>query len=345
MEINNNIIISRTDKIGDVILTLPLVALLKEKFKALSIIFLGNTYTKPVLKCCPYVDEIYEWDTMMKYSESKRVSAVKSLNANVILHVFPNIEVAKTAFKAGIKHRIGTSHRYFHLLYCNKLLHFSRKNSTLHEAQLNLKFLKPFNNVESNLSVEQLSQMPLLTKIPTLNQETEILLDRKRKNIILHPYSRKSARQWPIEYYIDLCNILSEEKYNLIFTGTEDEAQKYRPFLGNINRNINDAGGKLSLEQYISLISSSDGLVASSTGPLHIAAAVGIHAFGIYPPIRPMHPGRWAPIGKNVHIFVKNIKCRDCRKTKTCHCIREITPDMVAKSITSSQHPVHHLHS
>jgi ADP-heptose:LPS heptosyltransferase len=40
-------------------------------------------------------------------------------------------------------------------------------------------------------------------------------------------------------------------------------------------------------------------LVAASTGPLHIASAVGIHAIGLYPSKRPMHPGRWMPLGGN----------------------------------------------
>jgi ADP-heptose:LPS heptosyltransferase len=123
--------------------------------------------------------------------------------------------------------------------------------------------------------------------------------------------------------------MLSEEKYNIIFAGTEKEALKYRKYFLNLNRNIKDAGGKLTLEQYIALISNCDGLLAASTGPLHISAILGKHAFGIYPPIRPMHPGRWAPIGKNIYVFVKNIKCSDCRKSKECKCINDIQPEEV----------------
>jgi ADP-heptose:LPS heptosyltransferase len=45
------IVISRTDSIGDVVLTLPLAGILKEKYPKAKIIFLGNTYTKPIIKC------------------------------------------------------------------------------------------------------------------------------------------------------------------------------------------------------------------------------------------------------------------------------------------------------
>ena len=47
-------------------------------------------------------------------------------------------------------------------------------------------------------------------------------------------------------------------------------------------------------------------------------------AIGIYPPIKPMHPGRWAPLGINTEVLVQEIsECDDCRKTMDCHCIRE----------------------
>jgi len=60
-----------------------------------------------------------------------------------------------------------------------------------------------------------------------------------------------------------------------------------------------------------------------------LAAALGRLAVGIYPPIKPMHPGRWAPLGKNAHYVVKNIECNDCKKSLHCQCINEITPQQV----------------
>ena len=55
------LIISRTDSIGDVILTLPVAGELKRQFPQLHIIFLGSSYTKPIVECCPYVDEFADW--------------------------------------------------------------------------------------------------------------------------------------------------------------------------------------------------------------------------------------------------------------------------------------------
>ena len=101
------------------------------------------------------------------------------------------------------------------------------------------------------------------------------------------------------------------------------------------DRRITDLTGKMNLSQLMSFIAACDGLVAASTGPLHLAAALGIRAVGIYPPIRPMHPGRWAPLGRNATYLVLQKSCNDCRKQGACHCMEEITPDSVkARLIT-----------
>ena len=76
-----------------------------------------------------------------------------------------------------------------------------------------------------------------------------------------------------------------------------------------------------------------DALVAASTGPLHIAAALGKRAIGIYPPIKPMHPGRWAPVGENADYLVLNKVCADCRKEKKCHCMEEIKPKVILQKM------------
>ena len=58
------IVISRTDSIGDVILTLPLAGILKKKFPDSKIIFLGNSYTEAIVRVSVYVDEFINWDEL-----------------------------------------------------------------------------------------------------------------------------------------------------------------------------------------------------------------------------------------------------------------------------------------
>jgi heptosyltransferase III len=325
-------IISRTDKIGDVILTLPMLHVLKERYADSRIVFLGNSYTKDVLQCSSLIDEMIKWDEISHLTEKQQVKALKKFQANAIIHVFPNKSIAKLAIKAQIPLRIGTSHRFFHWLYCNKLPKVGRKNSQLHESQLNISLLSALN-IQEVPSLEQITQYQLLDNPPIVHDTVKSFIDSSRTNLILHPHSFGSAREWSIENYVRLCKILPAQKYHVIFAGTAKEQEMYAPYIQQFEKVVTDVGGKLSLSQYITLINGCDGLVAASTGPLHIAAALGKHAFGIYPPIRPMHPGRWAPIGKRVHVFCKKTTCSLCRKTNTCACVNSITPQEIAQKI------------
>jgi ADP-heptose:LPS heptosyltransferase len=98
---------------------------------------------------------------------------------------------------------------------------------------------------------------------------------------------------------------------------------------------VSDVTGIFSLSQFIEFIDSADVLVAGSTGPLHIASALGKVAIGLYPPIKPMHPGRWAPLGTNAAYIVKQTECEKCRKLNECECMKAITVDQVQQKIVA----------
>jgi heptosyltransferase-3 len=139
----NHLLISRTDAIGDVVLTLPMAGYLKSLYPNARVSFLGRTYTGPVIKCNPYVDEFIDYTELLKLGGQQQQDYLRSKNIDAVIHVFPNKHVAVLAKQAGIKIRIGTTNRLFHWHTCNKLVRLSRKNSDLHEAQLNLALLRP----------------------------------------------------------------------------------------------------------------------------------------------------------------------------------------------------------
>ena len=328
----SKIIISRTDKIGDVILTLPMTGIIKEHYPDCKIFFLGEAYTKSIVESCEYVDEFINWSELKKKNQNEQVTEIKKLNADALIHVFPNKEVASLAKKANIPLRIGTGHRLYHLTKCNKLLFFSRKNSDLHESQLNLKLLKPIG-INQILSKEDLSGYYGFTKMPSLKNEYKQFLDNNKINLILHPKSKGSAREWGLSNFGKLIELLPREKYHILISGTLDDRTELREFIDKYSGSVTDITGKMNLEQFIAFIKNSDALVAASTGPLHIASASGITAIGIFPPIRPMHPGRWGPIGRNAHYLVLNKECSKCRKTLDCECIRSVKPEEVVRKL------------
>jgi ADP-heptose:LPS heptosyltransferase len=97
--------------------------------------------------------------------------------------------------------------------------------------------------------------------------------------------------------------------------------------------NVTDLTGKLNLEELTSFISQADGLLACSTGVLHLAAALGIYALGLYSPMKPIHPGRWMPVGKKAHYLALKEECSRCRDSKECACINAITVEEVKDKV------------
>lgn len=319
-----HIVLSRTDSIGDVMLTLPMVGLLKQAFPGVRITFIGRTYTKPVLERCVHVDRII---TLEELEAGDAVGMLRALKADVLIHVFPRREIARWARAAGIPIRIGTSHRWWHWTTCTQRVAFSRRRSDLHEAQLNLKLLAPLVD-EPSPSLAELAERSGFSA-PVLPERLGAWVRPGARTVILHPGSKGSAVEWGEENFAALVRLLSAGSFTVIVTGTQAEASHYRTVLPMDLPGVIDAGGALSLAELIGLIGASDALVAASTGPLHIAAACGIRAIGLYSPRRPIHPGRWAPLGRDAHALVLDPTCAACAVGRPCDCVQRISPQRV----------------
>ena len=336
MKTYKRIIISRTDKIGDVVLTLPLAGFLKKMYPDCYIIFLGNTYTRPIIECSEYVDKIVDWDKIKDFSTLKLIKFFKRLNADCIIHVYPVKRIAWIAKLAKIKCRIGTSHRWYHTLTCNKLVNLGRRNSEKHEAELNFQLLLPILKPGIDLpDINKIKDYYGLTKVAPIPERLFSVINKEKFNVIIHPKSKGSAREWGLNNYSELIRMLPYEKFNIIVTGTNEEAEQMEYFLKVYSKKIINLTGKMSLSEYISIINNADALIACSTGPLHIAAALGIHAIGIYAPMRPIFPKRWKPIGTYATYFVLEKECNKCKNMTHCECIESIKPQWIYDKLIS----------
>jgi ADP-heptose:LPS heptosyltransferase len=238
---------------------------------------------------------------LTKLSYDQQLEWMIAKEVDVFIHVFPRKEIARLAKKANIAIRIGTAHRVFHIMSCNKLVNFSRKRSDLHEAQLNVKLLAPLG-IKKNYSLKQLSELLVFTKIPELTESLKHFLKSDKKKVILHPKSQGSAVEWGVDKFIQLAQSLDSKSYDIFITGTEKEAESFRDKLPKQD-NIHDLSGKMSLDDLVAFISMSDALVAASTGPLHIAGICNIQAIGLFQEKKPIHSGRWKPLGNHVVIL------------------------------------------
>lgn len=312
------------------VLALPAAKILKDKFPGIKVAFMGRQYVRAVVEACVYADSFIDVEDFLSgkiFIDDKQPAAIVHLNTNK--------QNAERGVASGIPLRIGVAGRLYHWHTCNRLVWMHRKNSSLHEAQLNLKLLAPLG-IKKVFSYEEITAAYGLSKFEKLLPEYSSLIANNKYNIILHPKSQGNAREWPLKHFISLAGMLDNDLYNIFISGTGNERKFIEPLFKALGNKVTDLTGKINLPQFISFIHACDGVVTNSTGPLHLAAAVGKDAVGLYPPLRPKHAGRWGPVGARAKVFELQKNCSNCRSDKeNCACMNAIEPLLVKNYLDS----------
>jgi ADP-heptose:LPS heptosyltransferase len=212
----------------------------------------------------------------------------------------------------------------------------SRAKSGLHEAYFNLLFLV------KSLKVTEPSFEELKTHMvdwagfrpaahPTPGQ----------MQVILHPYSRGHGREWPIQRYAEFAHWLVKQNIRPVIGGTQADAQLFASEQSRFPDECQLVFGQDSLEGYIQRIAQANALVASGTGPLHIASVMGQNCVGLFPPRKVVHSKRWGcltPASRNLEL--PDFCNRDCSNTE-CACMQAISATSVADALADLMRPSH----
>ena len=311
----NNILIVRTDRIGDVVLSIPMAEILKKKFPSCKITYLIRNYTSALLDGNSFIDEILiadESDGEILFVEN--LKKIRSKKFDTCIVVNPTLKIALILFLAGIKNRIGTGYRWYSILFNQKVFEH-RKYGDKHELEYNL-------NLLSKLGINVISSpdkidFQLKVDSSSINQ-IDSILNRKgfnegNKLIIIHPGSGGSSVDLPKEKLLELTKMLTElPGINVVITGSQNEEFLCREF--EIHDFVINLAGKLNLSLLKALIKKADLFISNSTGPMHIAAALDIYVIGFFPKILQCSQKRWGPYTEKKTIFVPAIDCSNCTR-------------------------------
>ncbi len=325
-----NILIVRTDRIGDVVLSLPMASIIKRHYPECKVTFLLREYTKPLVQNNPYIDEVITLiEENGKPSISKNIALLKN-KFDVSVVAYPTYSIALILFLSNIKERIGTGYRWYSFFF-NKKIYDHRKFGERHELEYNVRLLEQLGidetvneeNVSFGISPSQIDKEKIKSDLDKVG------IDFSKKTIIVHPGSGKSAVDLPLEKMRSIINSLSYEPIEILITGSSSEKELCQSLV--VNSSTKNLAGIFNLGELMALINYSNLMIANSTGPIHIAAALGKHVIGFYPKFNAVSPKRWGPYTTKKKIFSPTIDCNNCTR-KQCeelNCMDSISADEV----------------
>ena len=287
-------LVIRTDRMGDVILSTPVLTEIKKKFNSPYIAMLLNPYTKDLVSGHPDVDKIILDDLHgIHKGFAGLIRLVKELkkyrfDAALVLHPTPRL--ALLCFLAGIPVRVGTGYRFYSILF-NKKIYQHRKTSGKHELDLNLEIVAAVGARPGNVSFKFFIPEHADQKINGLLRDKNI----SGQFIVLHPGSGGSALDWPADNFARLAaQIQNNLKIPVVATGSTSESSLI-DLIEKQAKNIIRLEGQLNIKELAALLKKSSLVVANSTGPLHLAVAVGAEVIGLYCTKTACGPERWGP--------------------------------------------------
>ena len=323
------ILVARTDRIGDVVLSLPVFASLRAAFPKAYICALTREYTRELLEGRDDVDQVITFQSDSSRIPKKAVwelaSQIRAEKFDVAIALYLNFSTAATLYLAGIPRRIGPATKLAQVLLTDRVAQ-RRAKSDIHEADHNLGLLKP-------LGVAPLKQI----SIDVDSRRAKVLQRTEGRPLIgVHPGHGGSSRNWPDKKYVELIEQLDSAGCDVAITGSVAEKSKVEKMANDVSCVPQVYIGNKGLRELAGVICEVDVFVASSTGPLHIATAVGTPVVGLYCPIIVCLPRRWGPLGANDIVFTPDVEpCERCIDDKCPHydCMDSISVEKVMTAV------------
>lgn len=302
------ILLIRTDRIGDVVLTLPMVDALKTHYPKALIDMLVNKRVYELVDGYSGINKLISLD---KVTAGEVWTICKREKYDLAITVHPRFSIALGLYLGRVKYRLGTGYRWYSFLF--NIKHYQhRKEAVKHELEYNIDLLQ-------GVGINAKYQQPYIevkdNAIDTVSTKLKSININKDNFIVIHIPSLGSAKVWSDENFTKLLNLISDKiDINVILTGVEsDKPQIDKVFAGVTKKDKIHTITDLNLKQLAALLKLAKLFVGNSTGPIHIAAAVGTYCIGLYSPVKVETAVRWGPYTNQKKIYqpVNNDDSRD----------------------------------
>lgn len=322
------VLVSRLEYLGDVILTLPAVRALKDRYPKAEIDYLARSNGADVLEGDPLISRVLRapekeesWGATWRVVREMRVRKYAAA-----VDLYSNPRSALLIGLSGARLRIGGARRVRKWFYTHPTVTPGAIRSAIDH---HLHYMRP-------LGVESRATRPVLT---LREAERERAVEKLRefgaagspeRTVGLHPGGKWEVKRWPVEYFADLALRLFEKHglrvVVLIGPGELSYQDALRARLGSRAIYL----PTLLIRETAAVISALDGMVVGDGGIMHVSVAVGTPTVGLF---GSSEPAIWFPyesFGPFAAAWVP-VECRPCH-LHVCDrlgCLRDLSAERV----------------
>ena len=301
---SKNVLLIRLDRIGDLILSLPVdESLAKMGYQSDWWISKGLDFVTRNAMPPRNSNQIDKRFNVEQFKKLYYLLKSKPFSMAIVFHA--PWWIALLLFIARIPIRVGPKSQWYSFLFYNHGVRQRRSEALKSELEYNFSLIEQALNLEDN----SIGRQSLILK-------NQMKFDLKtwgleaQKYFVVHPGMSGSALNWPIKSYIDFID-QEIRTSKIVITGTKSDEYFLSEIRNQFSRHprVLFLDSKLNGDELIFVLQNSAGVLAPSTGVLHLAASTGTPSFGIYSPVKVQKPERWGPQGAKTKVFVPEVNC------------------------------------
>ena len=297
------ILVIRNDKLGDFMLAWPSLAMLRANLLGAHIAVLVPEYTASLAGVCAYIDEVIVDPRLRGDWRSGRALAklIGPKEFDAVITLFSRFDTGMAVWSAGIPLRYAPATKLAQCFY-NRRINQRRSRSEKPEYEYNLDMVRAFlegQGVKRTMRVEPpyLEFRPVETKKAKQNFLKKHKIPAARKLVFVHAGHGGSANNLSVLQYAELVSKLASKKRHFVLSagpGEEGQAHRLGGILGKVPHAVYiSADGLVPFARHLAF---ADLFISGSTGPLHLAAALGVPTAAFYPRRRSSTALRWQTV-------------------------------------------------
>ena len=300
------ILILRTDRLGETVLTLPVIATLKRAHPQAAITLLVSEPLAALVREGPGVDEVLTLPARQPRGWIRRAMRLAHLlrpyQFDCAIVSNPKKELHLAVWLAGIRWRVGYDRKWRWLL--THRIPDDKTQGDRHEVEYTMDLIRCFGATSPTPS----------WALPTIHPEADsvraMLQDQgvpPARLVVVHPWTSHPQKQWPVASFQQLLQrLVDQPSLRVALIGGREEAPMAIPLVAAVPKVINWVG-QLSLRHVAEVLRQATVLISNDSGPVHLAAAVGCHVIALFgTTVSAQGPRRWGPWGEGHTVIWKS---------------------------------------